>query len=139
MKRRPNPANGLAFTTLTDGRLENRDVYLRELLGATRDAGLVEKTFPNPQRKKSTSRSPLSPYDHRHTCAMLMLEAGDNPKVVSKRLGHSSAGNYPGHLISRASDDAAGRDGEVWGCAVWLTRRWRSATSGDAADLLHHG
>lgn len=27
---------------------------------------------------------------HRHTCATLLLPAGENPKVVSERLGHST-------------------------------------------------
>jgi integrase len=29
-------------------------------------------------------------YDLRHTCATLLLQAGENPKVVSERLGHAS-------------------------------------------------
>lgn len=29
-------------------------------------------------------------YDLRHTCATLFLAAGENPKIVSERLGHSS-------------------------------------------------
>ncbi|HSF18300.1 MAG TPA: tyrosine-type recombinase/integrase, partial [Vicinamibacteria bacterium] len=29
-------------------------------------------------------------YDLRHTCATLLLLAGENPKVVSERLGHAS-------------------------------------------------
>jgi integrase len=29
-------------------------------------------------------------YDLRHTCATLLLQASENPKVVSERLGHSS-------------------------------------------------
>jgi integrase len=29
-------------------------------------------------------------YDLRHTCATLLLAVGENPKVVSERLGHSS-------------------------------------------------
>lgn len=29
-------------------------------------------------------------YDLRHTCASLLLAAGENPKVVSERLGHAS-------------------------------------------------
>jgi integrase len=29
-------------------------------------------------------------YDLRHTCATLLLQAGENPKVVSERLGHST-------------------------------------------------
>ena len=29
-------------------------------------------------------------YDLRHTCATLLLLAGENPKIVSERLGHAS-------------------------------------------------
>jgi len=29
-------------------------------------------------------------YDPRHTCAALLLLAGENPKVVAERLGHAS-------------------------------------------------
>jgi integrase len=33
----------------------------------------------------------IRPYDLRHTCATLLLAAGENVKVVSERLGHASA------------------------------------------------
>ena len=33
----------------------------------------------------------LRPYDLRHSCATLLLAAGENVKVVSERLGHASA------------------------------------------------
>lgn len=33
----------------------------------------------------------IRPYDLRHTCASLLLAAGENVKVVSERLGHASA------------------------------------------------
>jgi integrase len=29
-------------------------------------------------------------YDLRHTCATLLLSEGENPKVVSERLGHAT-------------------------------------------------
>jgi integrase len=29
-------------------------------------------------------------YDLRHTCATLLLAAGENPKIVAERLGHAS-------------------------------------------------
>jgi Phage integrase family len=34
--------------------------------------------------------SKLRVYDLRHSCATLLLAAGENPKVVSERLGHAS-------------------------------------------------
>jgi len=34
--------------------------------------------------------STIRVYDLRHTCATLLLAAGENPKVISERLGHSS-------------------------------------------------
>ena len=42
-------------------------------------------------RKKVKAKLPdIRLYDLRHTCATLLLIAGENPKVVSERLGHSS-------------------------------------------------
>jgi len=32
----------------------------------------------------------IRPYDLRHTCATLLLQAGQNPRIVSERLGHES-------------------------------------------------
>ena len=32
----------------------------------------------------------LKIYDLRHSCATLLLSEGENPKVVSERLGHAS-------------------------------------------------
>lgn len=50
-------------------------------------------------------------YDCRHTCATLLLAAGENPKVVSERLGHSTVAftlDRYGHVLpgmqSRASE-----------------------------------
>lgn len=39
---------------------------------------------------KAAGLEPLRPYDLRHTCATLLLAAGEHPKVVAERLGHSS-------------------------------------------------
>ncbi len=39
---------------------------------------------------KKTGLPDIRLYDLRHTCATLLLVAGENPKVVSERLGHSS-------------------------------------------------
>jgi len=39
---------------------------------------------------KKTGLPDVRLYDLRHTCATLLLSAGENPKVVSERLGHAS-------------------------------------------------
>lgn len=41
-------------------------------------------------RKRAGLEKAMRPYDLRHTCATLLLLAGENPKVVSERLGHAS-------------------------------------------------
>lgn len=40
--------------------------------------------------RKRRFRPAFRMYDLRHTCATLLLLAGENPKVVSERLGHAS-------------------------------------------------
>nr|WP_085113537.1 tyrosine-type recombinase/integrase [Thermoanaerobacterium sp. PSU-2] len=39
---------------------------------------------------KKENLSDIRLYDLRHTCATLLLAIGENPKVVSERLGHAS-------------------------------------------------
>ena len=50
---------------------------------------LIVRHF-KPILKKAKLAESLRLYDLRHSCATLLLEAGENPKVVSERLGHSS-------------------------------------------------
>ena len=54
--------------------LNPREIYRRHFRPLLRDAGLPD----------------IRLYDLRHTCATLLLAAGENPKVVSERLGHAS-------------------------------------------------
>lgn len=66
---------GLVFCADDGQPLRHRDVvryYFKPLL---QKAGLPETTRL---------------YDLRHSCATLLLSAGENPKVVSERLGHAS-------------------------------------------------
>lgn len=54
----------------------------------------------------------LRPYDLRHTCATLLLAAGENVKVVSERLGHASAAltlDTYSHVLPDMQQDAAAR------------------------------
>jgi len=39
---------------------------------------------------ESTALPDIRLYDLRHSCATLLLSAGENPKIVSERLGHAS-------------------------------------------------
>ncbi len=55
-------------------RLECRNLVRRHLKPILKEAGLPES---------------VRFYDLRHTCASLLLTAGENAKVVSERLGHA--------------------------------------------------
>lgn len=43
-----------------------------------------------PILRRAKLNESLRLYDLRHSCATLLLAAGENPKVVSERLGHAS-------------------------------------------------
>ncbi len=54
----------------------------------------------------------IRPYDLRHTCATLLLAAGENVKVVSERLGHASAAltlDVYSHVLPDMQQQAAER------------------------------
>ena len=65
----------LVFASETGQPLNERNLVNRHFKPILRAAGLPET---------------LRLYDLRHTCATLLLAAGENPKVVSERLGHAS-------------------------------------------------
>ncbi|MBC7075463.1 MAG: site-specific integrase [Syntrophomonadaceae bacterium] len=67
--------HGFVFATSTGEPLENRNIVNQYFKPLLRQAGLPET---------------IRLYDLRHTCATLLLAAGENPKVVSERLGHAS-------------------------------------------------
>lgn len=50
---------------------------------------LVRRHF-KPRLKRANLKESIRLYDLRHSCATLLLSAGENPKVVSERLGHAS-------------------------------------------------
>lgn len=52
------------------------------------DRNILERHFKPLLEKAELPNIRL--YDLRHTCASLLLKAGENPKVVSERLGHAS-------------------------------------------------
>jgi integrase len=59
--------------------VERANAKVREEAGAAGGANGEPKALP-----------PIRPYDLRHTGATLLLLAGESPKVVSERLGHST-------------------------------------------------
>ncbi len=67
--------NDLVFATKTGDPIHERN--------------LVNRHF-KPILKEAELPTSLRLYDLRHTCATLLLSEGENPKVVSERLGHAS-------------------------------------------------
>lgn len=66
-----------------------------DLIFATREGtplllrNLTRRHF-QPILKRAGLPATLRLYDLRHSCATLLLSAGENPKIVSERLGHAS-------------------------------------------------
>jgi integrase len=67
--------NGLVFTTALGTPLNISNLTAKHFKPALKRAGLPKT---------------IRLYDLRHSCATLLLSAGENPKVVSERLGHAS-------------------------------------------------
>lgn len=52
----------------------------------------------------------IRPYDLRHTCATLLLKAGQNPRIVSERLGHENVSltlDTYSHVLPDMQEEAA--------------------------------
>ncbi len=64
-------------------------VFANENGGPVNYRNLIRRHF-KPLLKRAGLPEDIRLYDLRHTCATLLLAAGENPKVVSERLGHSS-------------------------------------------------
>jgi integrase len=68
---------------------ENLDlVFASEVGTPIQPKNLIDRHF-KPLLKKAELPG-IRLYDLRHTTASLLLSAGENPKVVSERLGHAS-------------------------------------------------
>jgi integrase len=67
--------HNFVFASYNGEPLNIRNVVNRHFKPILKEAGLPET---------------IRLYDLRHTCATLLLKAGENPKVVSERLGHAS-------------------------------------------------
>ena len=64
-------------------------VFATETGGPFHSENLATRNF-RVIRDRAKLPASITPYSLRHTCATLLLLAGENPKVVSERLGHSS-------------------------------------------------
>ena len=69
---------------------ENQNLVFAGSTGHPLDQiNLVRRHF-KPILKRAGLPKEFRVYDLRHSCATLLLLAGENPKVVSERLGHAS-------------------------------------------------
>ncbi|MNR86726.1 putative prophage phiRv2 integrase [compost metagenome] len=66
------------------------DLVFANRVGAPLDENNLVKRHFKPIVKAAALPTSLRLYDLRHSCATLLLAAGENPKVVSERLGHAS-------------------------------------------------
>jgi integrase len=68
----------------------NHDLVFATRNGLPLDSQNVNFQYFKPLLKKAGLPLTIRLYDLRHTCATLLLAAGEHPKVVSERLGHAS-------------------------------------------------
>jgi integrase len=69
---------------------QSRDFVFATDDGAPLNIRNVTQRHFKPLLKKAELPRTIRLYDLRHSCATLLLEANENPKVVSERLGHAS-------------------------------------------------
>ena len=74
-KLKPYTDHGFVFATETGEPFGERNVI---------------RCYYKPLLKQANLDEGIRLYDLRHSCATLLLSAGENPKVVSERLGHAS-------------------------------------------------
>lgn len=74
------------------------------------DRNIISKYFK--PLLKSAELPNIRLYDLRHTCATMLLLAGENPKVVSERLGHADVAltlNTYSHVLPSMQENASKR------------------------------
>lgn len=69
---------------------KNQDLVFATSTGTPLDQINLSRRHFKPILKAAGLSSEFRMYDLRHSCATLLLAAGENPKVVSERLGHAS-------------------------------------------------
>lgn len=86
---------------------ENQDLIFAAEIGTPLLWRNLTRRHLKPLWKLAELPESIRLYDLRHTCATLLLSAGENPKIVSERLGHASIILTLRHLLARLTDDAA--------------------------------
>ncbi len=108
----------LAFPSTGSRRATPQQVPVEEegTRGRTNKRPLDGQNLANRTLKPILKAAKLSPrfrwYDCRHTCATLLLAAGENPKVVRERLGHKTVAftlDRYGHVLPRMQSSASNR------------------------------
>lgn len=101
-------------------RWNERDVVFPGPDGSIRNPQSVSHAFDRAVKRHGLRR--IRFHDLRHTHATLLLQAGVNPKVVSERLGHSSAAftlDTYAHVMPGMQPEAAEQFSDlVWGSAT---------------------
>lgn len=69
---------------------QNNELVFATEWGTPLDLSNLTNNHFKPALKRAGLPKSVRLYDLRHTCATLLLLAGENPKVVSERLGHAS-------------------------------------------------
>jgi integrase len=138
----------LVFPSTTGSTMSWNNLVGRNLKPLMRAAGLPQGTRP---------------YDLRHTFATLMLEQGENPKVVQEVLGHShithTMDTYS-HVSPNIQKEAFGRLGKrlgglkkalkppiavrlrsnsILGCVAWARRKKKSPAFADISSARSAG
>jgi integrase len=69
---------------------QDHDLVFTTGLGTPLNISNLTRKHFKPALERAGLPKTIRLYDLRHTCATLLLGAGENPKVVSERLGHAS-------------------------------------------------
>jgi integrase len=69
---------------------QDHDLVFTTSIGTPLNISNLTRKHFKPALERAGLPRTIRLYDLRHTCATLLLSAGENPKVVSERLGHAS-------------------------------------------------